>query len=287
VNPDVCNRCMRCVLVCASGVWRNVDGVIRAEHPELCNRCGHCVSVCPADAIVNKNLDEAQVRPVKPGQINPDAYREIVCSRRSIRHYKNKPVLPELIKKLIDLARYSPTASNSQHVSYIVITDKDLLKKISSMVFNLAVRLHESSRLSAGKLLFAGLKLSPAIKSMIGKYIDSMDYYIKLEKSGRDLILHNAPVLILIHAPALSFFGSANCNIAAANITNYAHSLGLGTCHIGFVTLFSRFSKTFRQLVNLPKGRKIHAALVLGYPAFSYPNTAPRNDPEISWISDD
>ncbi|MGB9498350.1 MAG: nitroreductase family protein [Dissulfuribacterales bacterium] len=46
------------------------------------------------------------------------------------------------------------------------------------------------------------------------------------------------------------------CNIAATNITNYAHSLGLGTCFIGFVTLASRFSRELCGLIELPKGRK-------------------------------
>jgi len=277
--------CMRCVLDCASGVWKNIDGAPAVTDPDLCNRCSHCVAVCPTNTIENDRLNADQVRRVRRKQINPEGYKEIVLSRRSIRHYKKKPVEREVIEEIINLARYSPTASNSQHVSYIVVTDKNVLKQISSMVFSVAVKAYEASTTASGRFLFKGLKFSPAINTMLQKYIDPMADYIALTKSGRDLILHHAPVLILIHGPALSFFGSANCNIAATNITNFAHSLGLGTCHIGFVTLLSRFNKKICRLVNLPKGRKIHACLVLGYPAFSHPNTASRKAPEISWIT--
>lgn len=284
-DEEKCNLCMRCVLDCASGVWKDIDGVPKMTGQDLCNRCSHCAAVCPKNAIENDYLESSQVRRVKRKLVEPQTYKEIVISRRSIRHYKNKPVEPEIIKEIIDVARYSPTASNSQHVSYIVITDPALLNEISEMVFSTAVTLYKYSNTRGGKLFFKGLKLSAAIDAMLQKYIEPMAYYIELKESGRDLILHNAPALILLHGPAMSFFGADNCNIAAANITNYAHSLGLGSCYIGFVTLLSRFNKKFCSLVNLPKGRNVYASLVLGYPDIKHPNTVSRKKPDINWIA--
>ena len=286
-NDDKCNRCMQCVLDCASGVWKNIDGIPTVTDPDLCNRCGHCTAVCPKNAIENDFLEKNQSRRVIPELINPDAYKEIVLTRRSIRHYKNKPVASKTIEDILNVARFSPTASNSQHVSYIVITDPDTLAKISELVFSVAVKLHEYSASRSGKLIFKGLRFSAAMDAMLQKYIEPMEYYIELKKSGRDLILHHAPVLVLLHGPSLSFFGADNCNIAAANITNYAHSLGLGTCYIGFVTLLSRMNKKLRRLIELPKGRTLHASLVLGYPAIKHPFTASRKFPELRWISDE
>jgi len=277
---------MRCVLDCASGVWKNIDGIPEMTDPDLCNRCSHCVAVCPKNAIENDYLKIAQVRRVKRKLIDPAVYKEIILSRRSIRHYKDKPVEPEILKEIIDVARYSPTASNSQHISYIVITDPNVLNEISSMVFSTAESFYKYSKTRSGKLLFKGLKINASIDAMLQKYIEPMAYYIELKKSGRDLILHNAPALVLLHGPAMSFFGADNCNIAASNITNYTHSLGLGSCYIGFVTLLSRFNKKLCLLINLPKGRKVYASLVLGYPALKHPNTVSRKNPDIRWIAD-
>lgn len=254
--------------------------------PDLCNRCSHCVAVCPTNAIENDYLKIEQVRPVKPKLIDPQIYKEIVLSRRSIRHYKDKAVHPEIIEGVIDVSRYSPTASNSQHVSYIVITDPNILHEISEMVFATASSLYKYSSTRSGKIFFKGRKYSTSINAMLEKYIDPMAYYTELKDSGRDLILHNAPVLVLLHGPALSFFGADNANIAAANLTNYAHSLGLGSCYIGFVTLLSRFNKKLCRLINLPKGRKVYSSLVLGYPKIKHPNIASRKQPEIHGIGD-
>jgi len=65
-------------------------------------------------------------------------------------------------------------------------------------------------------------------------------------------------------------FACDNCNIAAANISNYAYSLGLGSCFIGFVTLFLKFSAKARSLLKVPKGYRVFASLIVGYPAVNY-----------------
>jgi nitroreductase len=102
--------------------------------------------------------------------------------------------------------------------------------------------------------------------------------------SGRDFILHNAPVLILIHAPKRTAFASDNCNIAATTIINYAHALGLGTCYVGFITMVLQYSPKLRKKLGVPENRRIYASLVMGYPAYRYANTVSKKNPEVQWL---
>ncbi len=53
--------------------------------------------------------------------------------RRSIRKYTSEPVSEELLTRVFDLCRYSPTARNMQAYYYIVIRDRDILHKIVSI----------------------------------------------------------------------------------------------------------------------------------------------------------
>src|SRR4030042_1032756 len=109
------------------------------------------------------------------------------------------------------------------------------------------------------------------------RYIKSMDYAQKQNRdAGRDLILHSAPVLILIHAPKKTRFGCDNCNIAATTIINHAHSLGLGTCFIGFLTVSLRYSKKLRGRLGIPDDRKGTPCLALGYPSYQHAGTVSR-----------
>lgn len=275
---DKCSNCMLCVRECVSGIWRMVDGAPSVVEPDLCNLCSHCIAVCPKGAIVHEGLDHAQVRPVKRMKLDPEAYRDIALSRRSVRQYRERDVPRELIGRILDLARYSPTASNDQNVGYIVVTDRALIKETAGRIFGFADRLYGRLQNAPGRLFMKATGLAQ------NRYIRRMGYARELVAGGRDIILHNAPVLLLVHGPAKGSFVCDNCNIAATNIINYAHALGLGTCYIGFLTLALRFNKKLGKRLQVPEGRKVYASLVMGYPAYSHTNTVSRNKAEIIWI---
>jgi nitroreductase len=103
-------------------------------------------------------------------------------------------------------------------------------------------------------------------------------------ETGRDFILHNAPVLILIHAPKNVRFASDNCYVAATTIINYAHVLGLGTCLTGLMNVALRYSSTLRKKLVVPKNRRVYASLVMGYPAYRHTNTVSRKKAEVHWL---
>jgi len=66
---------------------------------------------------------------------------------------------------------------------------------------------------------------------------------------------------------------------------NYAYSLGLGTCYIGFLNLSLKYSKKLRAIVKLPDARMAYACIAMGYPAYKHAHTASRKKPPIQWIS--
>jgi len=279
-NLDQCNRCMLCVQECVSGVWREVDGQPQPVSPELCNACGHCLAVCPREAICHSLLASGEARRVNRRLLDPAVYAEIVCSRRSIRRFQNKPVAEATIAEIIDLARYSPTASNAQNVAYTIVTDPALLGQVSAQVFGFGVRLSRWAKSGSGKILLGLFKRTAPVRTL-HRYLRAMDYYQVQAKAGRDYILHNAPVLILIRTPKGAAFGSDNANIAGANILNYAHAQGLGACYIGFLVLMLKRSRRLRRLLQIPADQRVQVGLVLGYPAYAHSFIAPRKRPDV------
>ncbi|MBN2160308.1 MAG: nitroreductase family protein [Spirochaetes bacterium] len=276
---DRCSNCGLCARDCVMGVWRIVDGKPAPVRPDMCNRCSHCIAVCPRDAILHEGLDAAQAVKVNKNRINPQAYREIVMSRRSVRQYRDRPVPREVIEKILDLARYSPTASNDQNVGYIVVTDAKLIRKCADDIFSFAGRWYDRTKKGIGRVIadLTGISLQ--------RYVRIMEYSQQQNaETGRDFILHGAPVLILVHAPARANYASDNCAIAATNIINYAHALGLGTCYIGLLTLALRFRKNLMKMLHLPAGRKVFASLVMGYPAYAHIKTVSRKKANVAWI---
>lgn len=53
--------------------------------------------------------------------------------RRSIRAYADKPISEDVFEKIIDAARFAPTARNVQPWEFIIVTDPDLLQKLAGI----------------------------------------------------------------------------------------------------------------------------------------------------------
>jgi nitroreductase len=56
-----------------------------------------------------------------------------LISRRSIRKFRPDPVPDELILKILDVARYAPSARNSQPWVFIVVKDPEVKKKLANV----------------------------------------------------------------------------------------------------------------------------------------------------------
>ena len=61
---------------------------------------------------------------------------EILKVRRSIREYSDEQISKDVLEKIVDAARFSPTARNVQPWEFIVITRIPTLKKISELAEN-------------------------------------------------------------------------------------------------------------------------------------------------------
>jgi len=57
-----------------------------------------------------------------------------IKERRSVRKYTNKKISKEILEEIVDCARLAPSARNEQPWEFIVITNKETLKKLSKTV---------------------------------------------------------------------------------------------------------------------------------------------------------
>lgn len=57
-----------------------------------------------------------------------------IKERRSIRKYKDKEISKEILEELIDCARLAPSGRNEQPWEFVIITNKETLKKVGEIV---------------------------------------------------------------------------------------------------------------------------------------------------------
>lgn len=58
---------------------------------------------------------------------------DLLLTRRSIRRFKREPIDMKIILRVLDIARWAPSARNRQPWEFIIITDENTLKLLGSL----------------------------------------------------------------------------------------------------------------------------------------------------------
>jgi nitroreductase len=193
----------------------------------------------------------------------PEAAAKFLRSRRSIRRYKEEQVPREKLLQILDVARFASTGANSQGLSYLVISDKPTLSKISAAVVDW---MEEEVR-----------KGSP-----VGEYFSGMVRTVRETKE--DAILRGAPHLIVALCNKEFPRGQENAHFAFAYAELMAPTLGVGTCWAGlFQGCAISGYEPLLEILAAPSDRKVAGGLMAGYPQYAYYRLVDRNDLDVLW----
>lgn len=268
LNKSKCSGDGLCINICPMGLLEFEKGTtypsIGKEKEKACIKCGHCVSVCPHLAISIDGIDLENCLPIKESnKIDFEKVEQLLRGRRSIRQYKDKKVEKEKVTKLLDLASTAPTAGNSQQVSWMVIDSKEDIHKLSSMTIDMF-----------RDMIAKGHPMSKAY---------SLSGIINIFDSGYDVVLRDAPCLVIAHAPKSYPVATVDCSIALTYLDVAAPSLELGTCWAGFLMIAIPQWEPLRKFLNLPEENACYGAMMLGYPKYKYQRMPARNKAKVIW----
>jgi len=122
VNQSRCIKCGICTKACPTGALTMDENGPTAIDPQTCVACGHCVAVCHNKAIDNIKTPLVNQTDIKKFPVlNKETAKQFLRSRRSIRCYKDITVQRKQLIELVNIARFAPTASNQQGISYIIV----------------------------------------------------------------------------------------------------------------------------------------------------------------------
>jgi len=284
IDLETCDREGLCVRVCAEGIFERkekgtVPGIV---YPEKCSLCGQCIAVCPSDAITHSGFEMTNFPPITPDMaVEPDRLMGFLRSRRSVRNYNRKrTVRRDVIKKILEAARYAPTGSNAQSLEHIVITDRGVMDKLAALsadLFREKVALFQTKETlsNLGPRFARRIQASlPFYKSVVAEY-----------EAGKDPFFYQAPVLIITHADlTITSTPLEDATLAAYQMMLMAQSLGLGTCFIGNLYEFGNESQEIRELLSIPPDNEILMSFILGYPAVRFRKLVDRKQLDVRWL---
>jgi nitroreductase/NAD-dependent dihydropyrimidine dehydrogenase PreA subunit len=315
VDPDKCDACRKCVDTCPGQLLELVDDLPVNRHDTGksklgCIGCKNCFAICPEGAIeirgyyrVEGGFYETQLRP--PTLPNPFGEAEapafdqleprltpvekVIYTRRSNRLYKKKKVPEELLRRVVEAGRFAPSQGNSQPWSFVVISDRDLIDRIGTECGKRVAPVSKLYLENGGKQGWLKTLAVNALSRLTPNNFDQrlahgIDTVVSNEKW--DMFLH-APALIIVLGDKRSIGEPLiDATLAAHNIVLAAHSLGLGTCYVGFVKMLNTLPDLKREL-GIEWPYKVMTSIAIGYPRSRTDKAVARERPKVTWFPAD
>lgn len=285
VDLENCTLCKACINDCVANLFyvESEELHIVDEFEERCILCGHCVAVCPVDVVKLKVYKTKSTEDVPKTEDIPDfkSFCNLVLKRRSIRQFKDKPVPKDLIMKILELARFSPTGSNTENINYTVIQEKENVAKISNYITIKVKRFVETLEDPKGReIIKTRLQNEEFILAI--ENLPRTKAILKTIETGIDFWCWEGQ-LIFIHGDLTIGGILTNSALAAAHIMLAAETLGLGTCSLGYLTFHTNQSETIKKMIQLPKNHEIGYSLAIGYPKVNYKRIPSRRPLRVNW----
>ncbi len=278
IDDNLCTGCGLCIDVCTSETITMQDGKAMVTGDQSLN-CGHCMAVCPTRAIDVQSIDRstlafntfnADTNWLSHGEFDTANLVNLMLSRRSCRNYTDKPVDPVILEDLVKIGITAPSATNSQQWAFTLLESRDVVVKFASRIALFFKRLNKTAEQS-----FLRWLLNCIGKRELDNYYREYYESVKLgleewETAGKDILFHGAAAVIIVGSSRDASYPKDDALLATQNILLAAHSMGLGTCLIGFAVAAMEKDKSIKRFLGIPDEEDVYAVIALGYPDETY-----------------
>lgn len=209
---------------------------------------------------------------------------QVILKRRSVRLYKKEQIPEFMVKRILEAARFAPSAGNCQPWKFVVVRDPEIIQGITdstvkvARVFKKLIDYRQPG--NRWKMFFA--KLLTRIKP--NEMHPTPFGAVTLLADEKLSLYHKAPTVILIFKDVRGI-GSPDldCGIAGQNMVLAAHSMGLGTCWVSFTKLAFQYQKQWNEFFNISYPYKFLTSVGVGWPVGEPDGMVARQTRQIDW----
>ncbi|MBG0859497.1 MAG: nitroreductase family protein [Bacteroidales bacterium] len=168
---------------------------------------------------------------------------ELIRSRQSDRRYESKPVDEEKLTRIVEAGRMAPSACNAQPWKFIVVTSKDLIRRIADAASVKSISMN--TFVDQVPVIIVIVRENANFSSRVGGSVKTKDYSL------------------------------IDIGIASENICLQAKAEGLGSCMIGWFD-----ERMVQKALNIPRNKRVVLFITLGY-SLSEPRPKKRKPMEL------
>ena len=166
-------------------------------------------------------------------------FLELAKKRRSVRKYSSGAVPREAIDRCLEAARLAPSACNSQPWYFIVVDDRKLKDELADKAFSGVYSMNAFA--GSAPVLIAVVTERSNYIARLGGYFKGIQYSL------------------------------IDIGITCEHLVLQAEEEGLGTCWLGWFN-----EKAAKEVLGVPKNKKIDILISVGYPEETTVSDKPR-----------
>ena len=291
IDKELCNGCGLCITVCPAETltMRNDKATVTGEESL---GCGHCEAVCPTGAIRVEAIDQralyfssfhAEDRWLPYGKFDTARLVQLMRSRRSCRNFTDRPVDRELLQDLVKVGITAPSGSNCQLWTFTILPDRPAVLRLAEGVADFYERLNRMAEKGYLRYLLKLMGKGELDWYYRNYYQSVREGLAERARTGRDRLFHGATAAIIVGAAPGASCPVEDALLATQNILLAAHSMGIGTCLIGFAVSAMKKDAALRTLMGIPEAETVCAVIALGHPAEKYMRCAGRKKPVVRY----
>ena len=278
IDLEKCIGCGLCVKVCPSATISMQDDKARVTGDRSL-QCGHCMAVCPVDAVRVDAIDDQSLSFnsfdlkkdwLSHGESDTAHLVQLMASRRSCRNYSGQNVDRSVLEDLVKIGTTAPSGTNCQNWTFTVFPDRAAVNEFGQRIGSFFKNLN---RMAEKRWMRKALKLigKPELDNYYREYYQSVKDGLKeWELSGRDRLFHGATAVIVVATKPGGSCPREDALLATQNILLAAHSMGLGTCLIGFAVEAIQNDSAIQQFLTIPAEETVCSVIAIGYPEEKY-----------------
>jgi nitroreductase/NAD-dependent dihydropyrimidine dehydrogenase PreA subunit len=293
IDDDLCIGCGLCIRVCPSDTLSMQAGKAAVTGDRSLS-CGHCAAVCPVEAVRVGGIDESWLQFetfqldkewLPYGEYDTVGLVRLMASRRSCRNFTARAVEQPLLADLVRIATTAPSGTNSQRWTFTVLPNRDDVEVFAEKIgafFRRINRMAENRILRTVSRWLGRRELSDYYR----EYYESVRQGLEdWETRGRDRLFHGAAAVVVVASTPGASCPKEDALLATQNLLLAAHSMGLGTCLVGFAVSALENDPALKTAVRIPVRESVHAVIALGYPDEVYERWTGRKPATLRIVS--
>jgi NAD-dependent dihydropyrimidine dehydrogenase PreA subunit/nitroreductase len=275
LENEKCVGCGLCEKICHHKCLQLAQGQngyqIQVDR-DLCSTCAQCVAICPTLAL---SWNSAAPQPFEKALLpSPSQVEELLKQRRTVRHFRGRPIDRGVLEEIAAVGGYAPT--NHFGLRSIILDSPRVIRKLDLLSLKKIALYHNLVFKNQLTYKFLGLFAPSVNRIMRNKIQRSMDLGTTYESPPAAIIF-----VVGDQGPLLA---AESAQFAIYNMILLAHAKGLGSRYLAAGPLFFDHSRKARSLIGLSNGERIFGSVELGIPAVKYRSKVAGKELPVSFV---